>query len=97
MINDQETNDLIWASSHYLCESLPNNFTNWSEKKLDKFIVDNAWQPFEYDPPERVWELIQRLASDMRAYVTKEKPKETTQKEWVEGHEKWRKQHEQTK
>ncbi len=25
------------------------------------------------------------------------KPKETTQKEWVEGHEKWRKQHEQTK
>ena len=25
------------------------------------------------------------------------KPKETTQKEWVEGHDKWRKQHEQTK
>ena len=33
---DQTTNDLIWASSHYLCESLPNNFTNWNDKKLDK-------------------------------------------------------------
>jgi len=66
---DQETNDLIWASSHYLCESLPNNFSNWSEKKLDKFIVANAWQPFEYEEPERMWELIQRLASDMREYV----------------------------
>ena len=35
MMNDQETNDLIWASSHYLCESLPNNFRKWSEKKLE--------------------------------------------------------------
>ena len=25
------------------------------------------------------------------------KPKETTQKEWVRGHKKWRKQHESTK
>ena len=66
---DQETNDLIWASSHYLCESLPNNFRKWSEKKLDKFIVNNAWQPFEYEEAERMWELIQRLASDMREYV----------------------------
>ena len=66
---DQDTNDLIWASSHYLCESLPNNFTNWSEKKLDKFIVNNAWQPFEYWSAEDMWENIQRLASDMREYI----------------------------
>ena len=83
MINDQETNDLIWASSHYLCESLPNNFRKWGEKKLDKFIVDNAWQPFEYEEAERMWELIQRLASDMRDYITNEKPKDITQKEWI--------------
>ena len=82
--------DLIWASSHYLCESLPNNFTNWNDKKLDKFIVDNAWQPFEYEEPKRMWELIQRLASDMRDYITNEKPKDITQKEWSKGYQKWK-------
>ena len=87
---DQTTNDLIWASSHYLCESLPNNFTNWNDKKLDKFIVDNAWQPFEYEEPKRMWELIQRLASDMRDYITNEKPKDITQKEWIKGYKKWK-------
>ena len=66
---DQETNDLIWASSHYLCESLPNNFRKWSEKKLDKFIVNNAWQPFEYHNADFIWEHINSLASDMREYV----------------------------
>ena len=30
--------DLRWASGHYLCETLPIDYDQWSEKKLDKFL-----------------------------------------------------------
>jgi hypothetical protein len=43
-----ERTRLIWASGFYLTEDLPKNFGKWSEKKLNQFLVDHAWQPFEY-------------------------------------------------
>ena len=40
--------DIIWASGHYLSEALPSSYDEWSEKKLDKFLSENAWEFFEY-------------------------------------------------
>ena len=34
---------------------------------------------------------------DLEKVLTEKKPKATTQKEWVKGHKKWKKEHESTK
>jgi hypothetical protein len=65
--------DLIEASNYYLTEALPDNFHKLSEKKLNTFIEDHLWQPFEYEEIEVVWEHIETLASGMRAYINKQK------------------------
>jgi len=69
----QEQHDLIWASGHYLFQHLPNNFDKWSDKKLDKYLIDYAWQPFEYHSADFLWEHINSLASGMRDYVGESK------------------------
>ena len=61
--------DLIWASGHYLGENLPPDYDEWSDKKLDKFIEDNAWEFFEYADPKFIWEQIESLAWSMRQYL----------------------------
>ena len=61
--------DLRWASSHYLCETLPSDYDEWSDKKLDKFIEDNAWEFFEYADPKFIWEQIESLAWSMKYYI----------------------------
>ena len=65
---DQKELDQIWASGFYLTEDLPKNFGKWSEKKLHKFLVDHAWQPFEYYEADDIWEHIERLADQGRTY-----------------------------
>ena len=65
---DQKELDQIWASGFYLTEDLPKNFGKWSEKKLNKFLVDHAWQPFEYYEADDIWEHIERLADQGRTY-----------------------------
>jgi len=68
-----EIEDLIQASNHYLTEELPNDFYKWSEKKLNTFIEDHLWQPFEYEEIDVVWEHIENLAGGIRAYINKQK------------------------
>ena len=64
LITDNEAH--IWASGHYLCEHFPEDFINWEEEQVNKFILDNVWQPFEDYPAEDVWENIDNLACDFR-------------------------------
>jgi len=57
-MTEKEKNDIVWASGHYLFESLPNNFIDWTEKKLYKWIEQHAWQPFEYWEGEEIFDEI---------------------------------------
>jgi len=66
---DQETTDLIWASGHYLTEHFPPEFADWEEGKVDKFIDEHRWQPFEGHPISDIWENIQSLADNVRRYI----------------------------
>ena len=61
-----ETEALIWASGHYLCENFPEDFKDWEEEQVNEFILDNVWQPFEGYSAEDVWENIDNLACDFR-------------------------------
>ena len=64
-----EREDLVEASNYYLTESLPSNFHKWKEKKLDQFIEDHLWQPFENEQVDVVWDHITCLANGIRSYI----------------------------
>ena len=68
-MTEKEKNDIIWASGNYLCESLPNNFIDWTEKKLYNWIERHAWQPFEHWKGEEIFNEIDNLANSMNEYV----------------------------
>ena len=67
-----EREDLVEASNYYLTESLPSNFHKWKEKKLDQFIEDHLWQPFEHEEIDVVWDHISDLARSTRFYIEKQ-------------------------
>lgn len=56
---------VVCASGHYLTEVLPNDWTEWDNDKMGKFVLDNAWYPFEYWDADDMWYEIGRLANDM--------------------------------
>ena len=61
--------DIIWASGQFLTEFLPDNYDLWSNEKLDDFIDDHKWEPFEDYDPSFIWEQIEHLAHSVRNYI----------------------------
>ena len=61
--------DIIWASGQFLTEPFPDNYEQWSNEKLDDFIDDNKWEPFENYAPSFIWEQIEHLAYSVRNYI----------------------------
>tara|TARA_Y100000289_G_C3866268_1_gene121124 strand:+ start:363 stop:584 length:222 start_codon:yes stop_codon:yes gene_type:complete len=50
----------VWdrMSGHYLCDTIPENWYSLSEEEQDEWMVDNAWEPFEYWSASRLFEQI---------------------------------------
>jgi len=46
MITQQQI--LEHVAGHYLCMPLPSNWHDLDEDAQDKYLEENAWQPFEY-------------------------------------------------
>ena len=61
--------DIIWASAQFLTEPFPDNYEQWSNEKLDDFIDDHKWEPFENYDPSFIWEQIEHLAYSVRKYI----------------------------
>jgi len=76
-----ENESLIWASGHFLTESFPKEFTDWSEEQINEFILSNTWQPFETWSAQDVWELIENLAGSVRELLSSPEPKKDDQKD----------------
>lgn len=53
---------IAYAARHYLSHPLPPNWMHLSEDRLMEVVSDRVWQPFEYWPPEKIWELITDMA-----------------------------------
>lgn len=62
--------DFIFASGHILCETLPPDYGTWSEEKLDDFLSENAYEPFENHTPTQIYDEISSLAHSVRDYIT---------------------------
>ena len=52
-------------SANFLATPLPSDWDTWEEEKLDNFISDNHWEPFEYWDAHDVYELIDQLTVDV--------------------------------
>ena len=61
--------DIVWASGQFLTEHLPDDYDQWSNEKLDDFIDDHKWEPFENYDPSFIWDQILNLAKSMREYI----------------------------
>lgn len=62
---------IIWASGHYLTNHLPNDYDEWEEEELDKFLEDNVCFMVEEASPKYIWEYIDSLAYDFELTVNK--------------------------
>jgi hypothetical protein len=72
-IDKNQKQNLIWASGHYLCTHLPQNFDTWSNRKLNNFLEKNAWEPLEHWPAEDIWEQIDSLAYSVKENYRRKK------------------------
>ena len=72
-MTEQDKQDLIFASSYYLFESLPNEFVDWKEDKLNEWIEEHAWQPFEHWEGDKLYIEIEKLADGVREYIKENK------------------------
>ena len=52
-------------SGHLLASHLPNNWDEWNEERLDQFLSDNHWEPFEYYDVNDVYGMIDALTIDV--------------------------------
>ena len=66
--------DLVWASGHYLTKHFPHDWHTWEDDKVDTFIEEHSWQPFEYYSARDVMELITNLAFSVRHYMNTGEP-----------------------
>ena len=46
-----------------------DEYEDWKEEKLDEYLTSNAWQPFQYNEADSIWEFITGLAYDFRHTV----------------------------
>ena len=61
--------DIILASGQFLTEPFSDDYDQWSNEKLDDFIDDHKWEPFEDYDPSFIWEQIEHLALSVRNYI----------------------------
>ena len=54
------------ASQHYLIDEIPENWIDLTTEEQDKFLADNAWQPFQDMEPDALIEHIEDLAMSFK-------------------------------
>ena len=61
-MNTTETDYYRLASGFYLAVDLPDNYLKMDDEEFDKFLEENAWEPYEYYPASDLRELIEGLS-----------------------------------
>jgi hypothetical protein len=64
MSNSTDTNwdYIVYASGFYLTERLPRESSHWEDDKLDTFVEEHVWEPFEYYNASQIWDFITTLS-----------------------------------
>ena len=70
-------------SANFLATPLPSDWDTWEEEKLDNFLSDNHWQPFEYWDVNDVYGLIDQLTIDVMNLMGLEMSRTKSQEFWA--------------
>ena len=68
----EEDKDIQWASQHFLTDSLPDDWQNMKNEKIDEFIENHKWQPIEDWEIDDIWQQIGKIARSMRSNIKKQ-------------------------
>ena len=68
----EEDRDIQWASQHFLTDSLPDEWQNMENEKIDEFIENHKWQPIEDWEIDDIWQQIGQIARSMRSYINQQ-------------------------
>jgi len=68
----EEDRDIQWASQHFLTDSLPDDWQNMKNEKIDEFIENHKWQLIEDWEIDDIWQQIGQIARSMRSYIKKQ-------------------------
>tara|TARA_R110001583_G_scaffold88142_2_gene228926 strand:- start:24 stop:254 length:231 start_codon:yes stop_codon:yes gene_type:complete len=68
----EEDRDIQWASQHFLTDSLPDDWQNMENEKIDEFIENHKWQPIEDWEIDDIWQQIGQIARSMRSYINQQ-------------------------
>ena len=68
VINKKMKKDLIWASGHFLCNHLPNDFDTWTERKLNNYLEKYIVEHLQGCDADWIWEQIDDLAYSVHEY-----------------------------
>ena len=68
----EEDRDIQWASQHFLTDSLPDDWQNMKNEKIDEFIENHKWQLIEDWEIDDIWQQIGQIARSMRSYINEQ-------------------------
>lgn len=60
------------ASGYFLCKNFPDNWHELEEEKLNEFILDNVWEPFEGWEAGDIFQLIENAAFSTEEFLKQE-------------------------
>ena len=72
-MTEEEKNDLIWASGHFLSDNYPEDFDTWSEEKLEKYCEDHTWEMLDGAIGSWLVDQIDHMAWSVREYINAQK------------------------
>ena len=58
------------ASKAFLCQPLPDNWSQLTSSQQNDFLADNLWQPLEHFSLDEIWNLIENYRNSLQNFIT---------------------------
>jgi len=76
-MNDYDKRAFIAASGQVLTDILPDDYDDedWEGENgegIDEWLINHAWEPFDYWSAEQLWKQINELAYSMKSFHERE-------------------------
>jgi hypothetical protein len=59
----------VEMSGNFLTNQLPDDWNTWEETKINDFLEENVWEPFEYFSTDVVWGIIEDATNSAADFI----------------------------
>jgi hypothetical protein len=70
-VEDYSFSLLQEASKAFLCQPLPDNWSQLTSSQQNNFLADNLWQPLEHFSLDEIWHLIENYRDSLQNFIDK--------------------------